>query len=137
MEKIDIGDVVADTGSVKRLKLAEPSALTAVLRVGLEVVIDNGVQDVYIDDVRVVSTTASELLRKDMIIEAGATMYGFQFLRQHDEATKWNIIFLQMMKQAAGTDKSHEDLTQVALPFGGGIGLVPAGNPWQYPGWGR
>lgn len=137
LESLDIGALVPDQWSEQTLKFITPSNLSALLSVGLNVIKDNGAQTVYIDDVRVVTTSVSELLRKDQVIEAGATIYGFQFLRQEGDARTWNQIFTGMMKQVAQTDKSHEDLLQVARPFGSENTGGFAGNPWTYPEIGR
>lgn len=133
LETLDVPAMMANKWYEHTLKFVTPANLTAILSVGLNVAVDGGAMTVYIDDVRAVYTSVSGLLRKDQVIEAGATVYGFQFLRQHDEATKWNTIFVQMMKQVAGTDKSHEDLLQVARGFGAERVGLPAGDPWAYP----
>lgn len=132
LEQLDVEALTPNVWSEQTLKIETPADLTALLSVGLNVITDNGAQTVYIDDVRVVTTSTSELLRKDHMIEAAATIYGFEFLRQESDSKHWNTIFMGMMRQAAGTDKSHEDLTQVARGFGTERSAV-AGDPWTYP----
>lgn len=52
LESLNIGALTADTWATQNLKLSAPSSASAVLSMGLNVVTDNGAQNVYLDDVR-------------------------------------------------------------------------------------
>ena len=133
LESLDIPAMLPDLWYEHTLEFVTPSLLSAIISVGVNVVVDNGALTIYQDDIRAVSSSLSTLLRKDQIIEAGATIYGFQFLRQEKDSAHWNTIFMGMMQQVVNTDKSHEDLMQVARGFGDDGGMYPAGDPWLYP----
>ena len=133
LESLDIPAMLPDLWYEHTLPLVTPSLLTAIISVGINGVVDNGALTIYQDDIRAVSSSLSVLLRKDQVIEAGATIYGFQFLRQEKDAKEWNTIFVGMMGQVMKTDKNHEDLLQMARGFGDDGGMYPAGDPWLYP----
>ena len=137
LETLDVPAMVADTWYEHTLAFVTPANLTAALSVGLNVAVDGGAMTVYIDDVRVVTTSESELIRKDRVIEAGATIYGFEYLRQYDDSKTWNQVFWNMMQESMKTDKNHADLTQIAQPFNGGGSTFPPGDYWSYPDYGR
>jgi hypothetical protein len=54
-ETLNIGALVKDTWSQQTLTLATPANLTAVIALGLNVAVDNGAQNVYIDKIELVT----------------------------------------------------------------------------------
>ncbi len=85
------------------------------------------------------ATDASEceLLRKDALITAVATVFGFWTLREVEDAAYWGSQLVPPLYEASLTsDHSAEDWVPVARGFGGGTSVV-AGNWWESPFTGR
>ena len=78
-------------------------------------------------------TMVSDLVRKDKIIVAGATSFGFWALREVEDAEYWDsIIFAKLMMEAVATDHSAVDWNPIARGFRArGIGY--GGEYWKSP----
>ena len=78
-----------------------------------------------------------ELLRKDALITAIATTFGFWTLREIEDASYWGGELVPALYEASLTgDHSAEDWTPVARGFGGSQATVQ-GNWWTNPFTGR
>lgn len=117
LEFLDIPAMQVERWYEHTLKIRTPANLTALLSVGLNVVVDGGAMTIYMDDIRVVYSSKSELLRKDQLIEAGATVYGFEYLEKKDAMTIWEGTFQGMLSDALTTNKSEEDWDPIMQGF--------------------
>lgn len=117
LERLDILAIPKDKWVEQTIPIITPANLTAIISVGLDAQVDGGAMTIYLDDIRMVTTSESELLRKDQIIEAGATVYGFEYLRQKDDTALWEATFQGMMSEAKETNRSYEDWNPTMQPF--------------------
>lgn len=80
----------------------------------------------------------SELLRKDALISAIATTFGFWTLRELEDAAYWGKEMVGVLYQASLTgDHSAEDWVPVARGFGSGTAASLTGQWWTNPFTGR
>jgi len=61
LETLNVSALTAETWSTETLEFSSPSALTAILAVGLNIATDNGAQTVYLDDIRYVRSTEKDV----------------------------------------------------------------------------
>ncbi len=76
----------------------------------------------------------SDLVRKDKLIIAGATAFGFWALREIEDAEYWNnIVYAQLLSEAIRTDHSAEDWVPQARGFGITGSMTALGEYWKSP----
>jgi len=86
----------------------------------------------------ILDATASSLLRKDALICAMATVFGFYSLREVEDAAYWGGEIVPALYEASLTgDHSGEDWVPVARGFGGGSEVSLSGQWWTNPFTGR
>ncbi len=80
----------------------------------------------------------SDLLRKDALIVAVATVFGFWSLRELEDAAYWGSQLVPPLYEASLTgDHSGEDWVPIARGFGGGAVAPITGQWWLNPFTGR
>ena len=78
------------------------------------------------------------LLRKDALVTAIATTFGFYSLREIEDAAYWGSEIVPALYEASLlTDRSHEDWVPVARGFGDTEGVSLSGQWWTNPFTGR
>ncbi len=83
-------------------------------------------------------SAVSELLRKDALLSAIATVFGFWSLRELEDATYWGSQMVPPLYEASlASDHSAEDWTAVARGFGDSHSVTVDGEWWTNPFAGR
>jgi hypothetical protein len=79
VESLDIPALDADTWTQVKIALADPSACTAIISVGIKCIVDQGALDLYIDDIRAINQAIivpfkSEGVRLSRALNSSATI---------------------------------------------------------------
>lgn len=71
----------------------------------------------------------SDLLRKDLVLIAGATALAFLWIKEVEDANVWDSIFNVLMKDKVRTDHSGEDWEPQGQPFSVVVGGIDPNKP--------